>query len=586
MATELPTLSAFNERSWLNWLVKARVIVITLLLGIELALTNFTRTSVPQAVFVSVIVVWYTVAAFFMLLRHLSDDVWLQSRVQILTDLAFVTAVIYVTGGIDTSFNFLYPLVIIVAAMLLPRYWAYLTAALSFILFGGILELSFFEIIRSYSVTKSDLSSLQAVILINLGAYLAIAYLASILSAKLRQVRAELQEQSGALEHLQALHEDIVNSVTGGLITTDLNGLITYINPAAERVLERESKQLLGTAVEELISDRVPEIGPCGIRFEAHTTAPSGSRKTIGLTVSPLNVPMRGTVGYIYSFNDLTEVRRLQQEVRMRDRMAVIGRLAAGIAHEIRNPLSSIAGCAKMLRESAALDEDERKLMDVVKRESERLNGIVTDFLTYSREKEYSFAEIDLLPLLEDTLTLLQNRPELAAADGNPALVRIERRFEVASAHAWVDGNRIKQVFWNICDNAVRAMPSGGTLTVSLRTADGKCIIEFEDSGIGIPPQRIDKIFEPFQSEFQGGTGLGLALVYQIIQGHEGKITVQSTLGVGTVFSIELRQSPAERKHGSPGVWTLADERGSVRVDAGQSELAVAGTTPAGRNSR
>ncbi len=539
MVTTTKSLFSSSEGTWLTWLVKARIVIIVFLLGIGLAVATFTRTNLPQQLFVTVIVLWFAISAFFIVLRHLWNEVRKQALLQILTDLVFASAILYLTGGIDTPFNFLYPLIIIVAAILLPRYWAYVTAALSFILFGVILELSYFGFIHSYSLVRPELKSLQAVILINLAAYLAIAYLASVLSSKLRQVGVQLQEQSGALKNLQALHEDIVNSVSGGLATTNLEGVITFINPAAEKLLEQTKDDLLGTAIETLLPDRVPEIGPSGVRFEAHSTNPQGKRKTIGLSVSPLTVPSRGVIGYVYSFNDLTDIRRLEREVRLRDRMAAVGRLSAGIAHEIRNPLSSIAGSARMLRDSAALGEDERKLMDVVRRESERLNAIVTDFLTYSREKELKFEEADLVALLEDTLTLLQNRPELNEEEGRH--IDLVRDMPVSPAKAMVDCDRIKQVFWNICDNAVRAMEKGGTLTVSLTAKDEDWVIGFADTGSGIGVQNLDKVFEPFQSGFQGGTGLGLAIVYQIVQAHGAKISVRSAPGQGTVFEIKLK---------------------------------------------
>jgi two-component system, NtrC family, sensor histidine kinase PilS len=231
--------------------------------------------------------------------------------------------------------------------------------------------------------------------------------------------------------------------------------------------------------------------------------------------------------------------------------MTAVGRMAAGIAHEIRNPLSSIAGSVHVLSEIAALDQEQHMLVDIVKRESERLNDIITGFLDYSREKEYQFAELDLVSLLEDTLTLLENRTEFAPpADAHPhtSPIQIMRRLEAQQALALVDGDRMKQVFWNICDNAVRAMPEGGTLDVWLRGADENWLISFGDTGPGLDPQQREKIFEPFQSSFDKGTGLGLAIVYEIVQAHEGKITVHSAPGAGTQFTLQLKRVAPERE--------------------------------------
>ncbi len=527
----------FNERSWLVWLAKVRIIVITLLFGIELAVAVLTPTNLPKGLFVFSIILWYTLSAFYLILISLWDDARFQARLQVLTDLCLAAAVVYLTGGIDSSFNFLYPLIIIVAAILFSRAWTFLVAALAFILCGAILELSYFGILRSYSLNRPDLRSLQASIFINLFAYAAIAYLASHLSTKLRQADVALQEQSGALENLQALHENIVNSISGGLITTGMDGRVRLINAAGQRLLERRQSDVVGKGVEHLFLDQLPEPGTTAVRCEVRTATPSGKTKTFGMSRSVLEVPERGAMGYIYTFDDLTEIRRLEREVRLRDRMAAVGRMAAAIAHEIRNPLSSIAGSVKVLADVSVLGQEQRTLVDIVTRESERLNNIISDFLTFSREKKYEFATMDLVRLLNDTLTLLENR-----ADGSAARLKIVRQFDEQQAFAQVEGDRIKQVFWNICDNAVRAMPQGGTLTVSLRAQDGFWSIGFADTGHGMRGAEMEKVFEPFQSGFDGGTGLGLAIVYQVVQAHEGKVSVRSKIGEGSQFTVQLRQ--------------------------------------------
>lgn len=573
-ATAQAATTDLSERTWLAWLIKVRIIIITFLLGIELAITALTTTAVNKVAFVVVVVMCYTIALFHaVVLSVWRGDLRLQPRLQVITDLGMATALVYVTGGIDSSFNFLFPLIIIIGSILLSRSWAFLIAALAFIFQGAMLELSYFDVIKSYSLVRPDLKSLQAAILINFFAYLAIAYLASRLSSRLRQVDVELKDKSGELEDLQIFHENIVQSIGTGLITAGIDGRVRLVNPAAEELLQRPAEELIGQQVDQLFLDRLPEPGSSSAHAEVRVVCENGRRrqKTLGITASRLLTSHSGSAGYIYTFDDLTEIRRLEREVRLRDRLSAVGRMAAGIAHEIRNPLSSIAGSVKVLSEVAALDDEQKILVDIVNRESERLNNIISDFLTYTREKQYEFARIDLVPLIEETLTLLDNRNHLGHGDG-PAPIEIVRNIIPDHAYTVADMNRLKQVFWNICENAVRAMPDGGTFTVTLSAVgEDFWAISFADTGRGMKGSQIEKIFEPFQSEFSGGTGLGLAIVYQILQAHDGKISVRSALGEGADFTIRLKRSAAasEETSSETQVAAVAASSGSGRVHHG-----------------
>ena len=534
--------SIFDERLWLAWLVKVRIIVLTLLLGIELAIARLTPNSFPLRLFIDVILLWYAVSIFYLLLLSFWQERRIQSVLQVITDLVMVTLVVYATGGVDSSLNFFYPLVITVACILLPRIWAYLTGALAFILYVAVLELTYFEVIPSYSSTHPGMGALQAIIFVNLFGYLAVAYLAGLLAAKLHQVDVKLKYTSGALEDLQALQENIIQSISGGLITTGLDGYITLANPAAQKLFERSESEFLGQAVEQLFLDPLPIADSERAHGEVRFVAANGFCKTLRVMATVLAVPGRKTMGYVYTFDDLTEMRRLERDLRIQDRLAAVGRLAAAIAHEIRNPLTSIAGSVSMLAGIVDLSEEHRQLLQIVTRESERLNGIITDFLVYSRGKQYQFASVDLLPLLEDTLTLLEHR----LVTGNTG-IRIERHYSVEHAFTMADGDKIKQVFWNFCENAVRAMSSGGVLRVSVEQVGEDWQINFADTGPGMSRQLVEKIFEPFQSQFEGGTGLGLAIVYQIVQAHEGKVWARSKIGEGSVFVLRLRRVAAAR---------------------------------------
>jgi two-component system sensor histidine kinase PilS (NtrC family) len=539
--------TTFDERNWLVWLVRVRIFILTLLLAVELAVAQFSPTPLPMRLFISTILFWYSLSLFYVLLLSLWQEHRLQAALQVLTDLFLVSLVVHETGGWDSSLNFLYPLVIIVASVLLTRAWAQLVAALAFILYGTVLELNYYGVVPSYCTTHPGLKALQAIIFVNLFAFLAVAYLAGILTAKLRQVGVQLKDTSGALESLQALHENIIHSISSGLITTGLDGRITLINAAAQRLLERGPADLLGNPVSQLFVDPLPNVESKTTHGEIRLDAPNKFRKTLRVRVTALTVPERGDIGYVYVLDDLTEIRRLEREVRMQDRLAAVGRLAAAIAHEIRNPLTSIAGSVSMLSGVPEMNEDHRRLLDIVTRESQRLNGIITDFLAYSRTKQYHFERVDLIHLVEDTLTLMDHRMT-AEKTG----IKVERRFAANQAWTIADGDKLKQVFWNLCENAVRAMKDGGTLTAAVEPLENEWQISFADTGTGMTPQQIEKIFEPFQSNFEGGTGLGLAIVYQIVQAHEGKVWARSKPGQGTTLVLRLQRLDAAHASSRP----------------------------------
>jgi two-component system sensor histidine kinase PilS (NtrC family) len=474
----------------------------------------------------------------FSLARFTWKNYLAQARLQILFDVLLVTWLVWNTGYVSSPYAALYIVIISVASLFLGPRGALITS---------IGSAAAFNACALYAFTRPGAgetlgNTVQTVGLSDIS-FLVVGLLAAKLAHSQTKSDVELAAATRSLADLRALHERIVESIRSGVITTDLQGRIYTFNAAAEEITGYKLSEVRGLDASMFFGDMSRQIvdsmnaaaeGELSPRFQADCLTPNGLALRLGFTIAPLFAESGETSGMVITFQDLTDVRALEETSRRQDRMAAVGRMAASIAHEIRNPLAAMRGSIQMLRGEMDGDTEQAQLMEIILRESDRLNKIVADYLNYARPRPAELKNVDIRGVVSDTLRLLRNSPEILGTH------KLEEDLPPRLAIVSGDPEQLKQVCWNIARNAMKAMPDGGTFRVSLQdTNDSRLRITFSDDGVGMSPEQVEHLFEPFTST-TGGTGLGLSIVYQIIRDHNGTINVRSRVGGGTTITIEL----------------------------------------------
>jgi two-component system, NtrC family, sensor histidine kinase PilS len=536
--------SALGRRLW--WLILGRLAAAIVLLWAGALWTHINlRGHGPWRSTITILFVILLVTILYGLARRFSESLVLQARGQFAIDVLLITWLVWITNDVHSPYTALYIVIISLASIFLGPRDAIVTSVGCAVAFTvcALLAIAGIGVGPARPAIEGSLSeTIQSVGLFDV-AFLVVGLLSAQLAARQSRSDVRLMAATQTLATLRALHERIVESIRSGVVTTDLQGRIYTFNAAAEEITGYREEDVRGQEASILFGDiseditqslQAAETGEASPRFEANCLTAEGLRLRLGFGISPLFSDAGETTGIVITFQDLTQIRALEETSRRQDRLAAIGRMAASIAHEIRNPLAAMRGSIQMLRSEMDGDSSQNELMEIILRESDRLNRIITDFLTYARPRSIIRSQSDVGELLRDTFTLMRHSPEVGERQ------KLEEKLPEEPLLADVDAEQLRQVFWNLARNALQAMPDGGTLRAHLRApANGRLQITFSDTGRGMTPEQVDNLFEPFSST-TGGSGLGLSIVYQIIRDHGGTINVRSRKGEGTTITIEL----------------------------------------------
>jgi len=545
-------ISRHNTDAQIRMLLISRIAMATFLLAIFVFMQNqspdfASRISIPY--FYGIILAIYILSLFYSVLSRISANHRMQIYFQVMTDVIVITALIYVTGGIRSTYAVFYPLVIIYAVLYLGRNGGLIAASAASICYGLLIDLEFYRLIKPLSYPSmweipDTAGHVFYRIFVNIVSFYLIAGLASFVVEKERKTRALLAEKESAFNKLDLLYRSIIESVDAGILTIDMKKRIKSFNRAAEKITGWSFTEVENRGIDEVFTNWESLLENKGSydrqtqgRIEMTVTAKDGRKLIVGCLPSVLRDHDDHKFGDILVFQDLTAVKQMEEVLERNRRLAFVGEMAAGLAHEIRNPLASISGAVQMLQRETGFSATEARLMQLIIRSKDQLEGFIKDFLLLARPDRGPQQVVHLTDLIKEVMEAVRVTP-----DWNSAII-LREDFEPGLT---VSGNReeLRQLVWNFVLNAAQAMPAGGTLKLEARqrSNDDRPGVEFitADTGTGISECDQRSIFEPFFTTKERGTGLGLAIVMRIINSYGGKLSFKSVAGRGSTFQVWL----------------------------------------------
>ena len=534
----------------LQWLMFLRVIFVTILLGSSILVQFKDHESLAPPLLITYALIASVYALTFLyvvVLKRIGASLRF-AYVQIGLDTLLVTLLIYVTGSIDSVFSFLYLVVIVYASILLYKKGSLIMATLCSIQYGVMIDLEYYGVLTPFysTATMSIQEYEESYVIYKVGMTMVACFIVAFLSSSLAQQTLKTERQLEAkqkdLEQLEAVNASIIHSIDSGLLTLNSDGMITTFNRAAEVIAGFDREEVLGESLSNVFPDVIEHIALSDTsrekqpyRYEMEFNRKDGSVGYLGFSMSSLEEPGGRPVGKLLIFQDLTPFKNMEDHVKRVEKLAAVGEMAAGIAHEIKNPLASMSGSIQMLKTSVDVTPVAKKLMDIVLRETDRLNSLANDFLLFARPRSDKTEPVEISSAIGDTL-------ELFREDGI-----LENRITVVpdlAAEAWteMDSEHARQIIWNLLLNAAEAIDGTGTIHVFSVAEKDMVQVVVRDDGCGMSDETISKVFDPFYTSKTHGTGLGLSIVYRLLESYNGQLDVQSRQGQGTTFTVYLKR--------------------------------------------